>query len=455
MSVKNKTASDYLLDTSKEYSIYVCHKRGIPRITDGLKNGQRQALWLIRNKTEKIKVIALAGAMIESELYLHGDMSAGDSISKLAAPFCNNIPYLDGKGTFGTRVSPVDGIGAPRYVSVKKGKAAEHLIYPDLDLVPLKDNHDGSTKEPITFLPIIPTVLLNGVAGIAVGWSTDILPHKLEDLIKATTAALEGRKIPKLIPSYDYFDVTVKPVPGVDNTWEFTGKVDIISSSMARVTELPPDLTLAKFRKQLAQMEEDEIITDFVDKSTKTINVEIKFKRGALKDYTIDKLIKLLKLTTRKKERIVVIDWDETAIREYESPEQVVEDFVKWRFGKYIERYERLRDITNDDINFWNGVKLCYDNNLPDRLTKMANKSDVENEIRKVTTILNLTDGQVDRIVSFPTYRWAKDGYQQCIDKIAELTAQHKEYVRLLKNPDDIKNIYIDEIAELKKVKFK
>jgi len=451
---RDMTSSEYILDTSKEYSIYTCHKRGIPRVTDGLKNGQRQALWLIRNKTEKIKVIALAGAMIESELYLHGDKSAADSISKLAAPFCNNVPYLVGKGNFGTRVSPVGGIGAPRYVSVKKGQAVERLIYPDLDIVPLMDNHDGSTKEPETFLPIIPTVLLNGVAGIAVGWSTDILPHKLEDLIKATKAALEGKKVPKLIPSYDYFDITVKKVPGVENSWEFTGKVEIISTSVARVTELPPDLTLENFRAQLAQMEDNGAIMDYTDKSTKAINIEIKFRRGSLKDMSPEQLIDTLKLKSRKKERIVVIDWDGQAIRTYDNPEQVVVDFVAWRFTKYIERYEKLRDVTNSEIKFWKGVQMCYLDDLPDRLTKMANKAEMDKEIQDITKSVKLSDAQIDRISNFASYRWTKDGYKQCVEKIHELEQQYKEYIRLLKNPDDIKDIFIEEIDALKKVKF-
>lgn len=454
MNVKNQTSSNYLLDTSREYSIYVCSNRAIPRVTDGLKNGQRQAMWLMRNKSEKIKTIALAGEMISAELYLHGDQSAANTISLLAAPYCNNIPYLQGKGTFGTRIAPVEGIGAPRYTSVKRGQAAQKLIYPDLDIVPLKDNHDGSNKEPVTFLPIIPTVLLNGVSGIAVGWATTILPHSIDDLIKATKSALEGKRITKIKPSYDYFDINVSAVPGVPNSWEFTGKVEIVSTSVACVTELPPDLTLVKFRKHLALLEENDKIIDFTDKSTKTIKVDVKFKRGTLKDYSVEKLINLLKLTTRKKEHIVVIDWNGDAIREYSSPEEVIKDFANWRFKRYIERYEYLRDTTNADINFWKGVKLCYDNNFPDRLTKMANKTQVENEVRSITDALKLTDSQIERIVNFPTYRWAKDGYQQCIDKIKELTSRYKEYIRLLKNPDAIKDIFINELDDLKKIKF-
>lgn len=85
----------------------------------------------------------------------------------------------------------------------------------------------------------------------------------------------------------------------------------------------------------------------------------------------------------------------------------------------------------------------------------MADRKAVEGEVSKITGKLKLTDAQIDRITNFASYRWAKDGYQQCKDKIAELTKQHKEYVRLLKNPDEIKGIFKDEVQALKKVKFK
>lgn len=454
MTLLKSAASNYLLDTSREYSIYVCSNRAIPRVTDGLKNGQRQALWLMRNRTDKIKVMALTGEMMLSELYVHGDASANNLISLMAAPYCNNIPLLKGVGTFGTRVAPVEGIGAARYVSVKRGIAANNLIYRDLNIVELKDNHDGSNKEPITFLPIIPTVLLNGIAGIAVGWATTILPRNIDDIIKATVAAIDGKRIPKLIPTYDYFDVTAAPVHGKPNAWDFSGKVEFVNASTLKVTELPPDMTLNKFRNNLTILENDGKIMDFTDRSTKNINVEIKFKRGTIKDWTEEQAIKFLKLTTRKNEKMVVIDWDGNSIREYEDTGELVQKFVEWRFGFYIKRYERLRDDTADDINFWKAVKLCYDDDLPSRLTKIANRKGLEDEIRKITKTISLTDEQVDRITNFASYRWTKDGYQQCKDKIKELNVLHKEYMRLLKNPNDIKTIFKDEVLALKKVKF-
>ena len=142
--------TDFVKTSSREYSIYVCQSRGIPYISDGLKDSQRKALFIMKVKSEKLKVISLAGEMISQNIYLHSDASACDTISLMAAPYCNNIPLLSGIGAFGTRVGPTDW-GAPRYTYVKKSSHTESLIYQDYDIIPLKENYDGSVMEPKHF----------------------------------------------------------------------------------------------------------------------------------------------------------------------------------------------------------------------------------------------------------------------------------------------------------------
>ena len=202
-------SSKYINDTSLSYALYVASTRALPSITDGLKDGQRKALWLMRNKGDKIKTVSLSGEMIQSNLYVHGDMSASDTIGKLAAPYLNNIPLLEGIGNFGTKITPGE-IGAARYTYVKKPKYANNLVYNDLDLIELKENYDGSNLEPISFLPLLPLVLLNGISGIAVGWKTDILPRSKKDLQKAVEAVLSNKKIPKLKPHFSSLHEDVK-----------------------------------------------------------------------------------------------------------------------------------------------------------------------------------------------------------------------------------------------------
>lgn len=447
-----KTASDYILDTSKDYSLYVCEHRSIPKVSDGLKDGQRKALWLLRNKQKEIKTVSLGGEMISSGLYLHGDQSANGTISLLAAPYTNNIPYIEGIGTFGTRVAPVEGIGAPRYTYVEKNNVTQKLVYPDLSIVPLKDNYDGSTKEPDTFLPILPIILLNGISGIAVGWSTVILPRNIRDIINSTISAIDGKKIKRLIPSYSFLDVDVEHLGG--NSWVFIGKVELIDRSKLKVKELPPDLTLDKFKNRLVQMEEDGKIRDFIDRSTNKIDIEIKFKRGTIKGWTEDDAIKFFKLQTKKTERIVVIDWSGNAIRQYETAEELVKDFVDWRFGYYVLRYQKLYDDTSYSLKYWRGIKECFDAKLPSKLIKMKDKAAIEKEIDNITFKIGLDKDQIDKIVNFPTYRWAKESYTQCKEKIKELKEAKKEYNILLKDRDKIWKIFREEVVSLRNEKF-
>lgn len=443
-----KNSSAYLLDTSREYSMYVCQNRAIPSASDGLKDGQRKALWLIRSMSEKIKTVSLSGLMIQSGLFLHGDASASDAISKLAGPYLNNIPLLDGIGTFGTRVAPVDGIGAPRYTYVKKSKAAQAFLYRDLDIVPMKENYDGSTLEPITFLPIIPVVLLNGISGIAVGWATNILPRNPKELVAAVLAAIDGKKVKKLAPYFSYLDVGVKELE--DGSWEFSGKAEVVDSTIAKITELPPDLSLEKFRDRLDAMEEAGSIMTYEDNSTKVIDITVRFKRGDLKNHTNDTLVDFFKLRAKKSEKIVVIDWNAESIREYASAEQLVVDFVDWRFNQYVRRYSKMLLDAQYELIFWQGVKACFDKKLPDALLGAKNKKEIEQLVEAITTGLNLDELQLDKIVSFPTYRWAKDAYEDVKKKIKELQDSAKEYQDLLDHPAKIKTIFRDEVAALK-----
>jgi len=452
MAKKSQTpTSDYIKDSSREYSVYVCESRAIPKVADGMKDSTRKAMWLMKSRPDKIKTVSLAGEMISSGLYLHGDKSAADAISMLAAPFVNNVCLLDGIGSFGTRVAPVDGIGAPRYTYVKKNKAAEMLLFADLDIVPLKDNYDGSNKEPEHFLPLIPMVLLNGTSGIAVGWSTDILPRNLKKLIGATQLALAGKEIKGLEPSFDYLNVQVKPLE--DNVWEFRGRAEIVDTSTVRITELPPGLNLEGLKKRLNKLEEDGKIQDYKDKSTKVIDVIVKFKRGEVKGWYEQDAIEFFKLRERSTERIVVVDWNGSSIRQYENAGQLVKDFVDWRLGWYTKRFQKMIDDDSYELKFWQGVKACFDDKLPERLAKKADKAAIEDEVSKITKAIGLDENQIDKIVSLPTYRWAQDFLGVAKENIKRLQNDIKQNTAILKSPAKIREIYHNELEELKKLR--
>lgn len=448
MTATYTTASDFIKATSRDYSIYVCQSRGIPSVCDGLKDAQRKALFIIKPKGEKIKTVSLAGEMISSNIYLHGDASAAETLSLMAALYCNNIPFLHGIGAFGTKVGPTDW-GAPRYTYLKKYNMTEALIYPDYDIIPLKENYDGSVLEPKNFLPLIPLVLLNGISGIAVGWSTDILPRTLEDLIDATVKAIDGKKIETITPRYDYLDCGVRNLGG--NAWEFTGKVRFDGNTIW-VEELPPDLSLEKFKARLNQMEDEEKIQTYIDRSTKEIKIEIKFKRGVITDWDTDKAIDYLKLRSKTTERIVVLDWDGNNIKQYETAESLIKEFVEWRLGWYAVRYKKMVDDLTYDLNFNLALKACFDKGLPAFLPKAQDKAGVVDKIVDFTKGIAIDDDQTQRIAGLPSYRWAKDSYDDIVRKIKELTDTIAEYQAILADPKKQRDIYKKEVQALKKL---
>ncbi len=447
-----QTPSEYILDISKDYSIYVCESRGIPRVQDGLKASQRKAIWLLRNRNEKIKTVALSGSMIESELYVHGDMSAQDTIGRLAAPYINNVPLVQGEGQFGTRIAPVEGIGAARYTYVKKGSAMEKLVLTDIEIVPLVENHDGSNVEPSFFLPLLPLALLNGVSGIAVGWSTSIMRRDIYDIIDACIDALKGKEIKRLVPYYHRYDMEIRHIAG--NQWNFAGKVEVVDTSTLRVTELPVDMTLIQFKEKLDAMEESETILSYTDRSTSTIDIVIKMPRGSVKGWGIPEAIRFLKLSQKATEFITTVNWNLDGITRYESAEQLVKEFVEWRLGWFIKRYERMREEAIKQRNFYRAVAKCFEKKVADKISKKSNKKEVADLISDTTKEFDLLPEQIERIVTMPSYRWALEYYDEVKKKIEEILEEIELYENILESEEVRREIYISELQTLRKTKF-
>jgi len=445
------STSSYIESSSREYSIYVCETRAIPKVSDGLKDGVRKAHWLLKNRTSEIKTISLAGELISSGLYLHGDAAAADAISSAAAPFLNNVPLIEGIGNFGTRVAPGE-FGAPRYTYVKPNRAAREILYKDIDIIPTKENYDGSTVEPETFLPLIPTVMLNGISGIAVGWSTEILPRSLEDLIDATLVAIDGKKIKHLMPTYSAFKCKVQHIEG--NQYEIQGKLEIVSANKVKVVELPPGLSIERFRKRLDELEEKGIIKDWTDNSSESISIEVDFKRSDLLKLDEDDLLEIFKLKEKITERIVVIDWGGKAIRQYKSAEEVVVDFVKWRFGYYIKRYQKLKADDEMELRYWQALKKCFQAQLPKKLQTFKNREELKDFVITTTKTIKPTEEQVNKIVSLSSYKWTVEGELEVDSYITRLTSNIADYNKHLNDHSLIWAVFRSEVAALKKIKM-
>jgi len=449
----NFNTSTYINESSREYSLYVLENRGIPSVWDGLKDGQRKALFLLQNKSGEIKTVSLAGEMISSGLYVHGDTAASDSIGKLAAPYLNNMPLIKGIGGFGTKTVP-SAISAPRYTYVKKSQVTEKILYPDHEVLDMVENYDGSAFSPSHYVPLIPTVLLNGVTGMAPGFSTNILPRSLKGLIKATIDVLNGKLPSTLQPQYESCAGNVVSLG--EGRYEFYGIATVLDGQTINISELPPGMTHESFIERLNIMCDNNSIKNYTDDTSDNINITVKFIRGSIATWTNDDAIRFFNLVTRDKDRIIVINWDGKTVKEYNSAAELVIEYVQKRFNYYVRRYERLKRIDSKKLQFELLIKACLESDILERIKTFKTKSDLYDAIEVVakTNNLSYTDDDINSACSLPTYKWIKDEIRLVDDKIDNLNLQISNYNRILGNNELIWNIYRDEVKSLLATKF-
>ena len=181
-----------------DYSMSVIVGRALPDIRDGLKPVHRRILYamnelgLASNKSHK-KSARVVGEVL-GKYHPHGDSSVYDAMVRMAQEWSMRYMMVDGQGNFGSQDG--DGPAAMRYTEARLHRIAENMLLDiDKDTVDFQFNFDDSLKEPTVLPTRIPTLLINGSSGIAVGMATNIMPHNLREVIDGCIAFIENRDI--------------------------------------------------------------------------------------------------------------------------------------------------------------------------------------------------------------------------------------------------------------------
>ena len=185
LSIKDYAENAYL-----NYSMYVILDRALPSVADGLKPVQRRILYAMSelglNATAKYKKSARTVGDVIGKFHPHGDSAAYEAMVLMAQHFSFRYPFVDGQGNWGSQDDP-KSFAAMRYTESKLTKFADLLIKElKQGTVDWQPNFDGSLLEPIIFPAQVPSILMNGTTGIAVGMATDIPSHNLSEVIDAT-----------------------------------------------------------------------------------------------------------------------------------------------------------------------------------------------------------------------------------------------------------------------------
>jgi DNA gyrase subunit A len=299
-----------------DYAMSVIIGRALPDVRDGLKPVHRRILYamhdmgLLHNK-KHVKSAKVVGECL-GKYHPHGDSALYDALVRMAQPFSLRYPFVDGQGNFGS----VDGdpAAAYRYTECRLTAIAEELLADiDKDAVDLVANFDDTTVEPVVVPTRIPTLLVNGSNGIAVGMATNIPPHNLTEIVNACIELVNN---PKATLDDLLQHVQGPDFPTAGFIYGRSGIRDAYTNGRGRfimraraaieniskerqaiiVTEIPYQVNKTTLIKRIAELVNDKVIDeigDIRDESDRDgMRIVIELKRGAQPEIVLNQLHK-------------------------------------------------------------------------------------------------------------------------------------------------------------------
>ena len=302
-----------------DYSMSVIVSRALPDVRDGLKPVHRRVLYgmyelgVLSNRAHK-KSARIVGEVL-GKYHPHGDISVYDAMVRMAQEWSLRYLMVDGQGNFGS----VDGDSpaAMRYTEARMKKISEEMLADiDKETVDFQLNFDDTLQEPTVMPTKVPTLLINGASGIAVGMATNMAPHNLTEVIDGTLAYIDNNDI-EIDELINYIKAPDFPTGGIIYGYEGvreafkTGRGRIVMRAKVGfeevngreaiiVTEIPYQVNKAEMIKKTADLVNDkkiEGISNIRDESDRNgMRVVYELKRDAVPNVVLNTLYKYTQL---------------------------------------------------------------------------------------------------------------------------------------------------------------
>lgn len=317
----------------RKYALYVIQSRGIPNFYDCITPVQR--LILQNAPANFSKTPGVIGSVFSTGLYHHGDASLASAISKLARPFGCSEQIMEGDGFFGTPANPRPA--SARYTQVKLTPRYRAILEEHKDLN-VANEEGGYDWLHVTH----PIGLSTHIVGIAVGYSSNILPRKREDV----EAYLEGDKSKKLKPYFKDFRGKITKVDGLKSAWLIEG--EFVANKAAKTIQVLSLSPLARYDTFITKLglilESKGVDYRIENRSKQEVEVTVKLKCS---DDLFDEVAEKIKKETQKivTENIILVK--DGLVVEYETIHEYLDQF---RVHKEEVLYKRvLKDIHYND----------------------------------------------------------------------------------------------------------
>jgi len=464
---------DEMRQSFMDYAMSVIISRALPDVRDGLKPVHRRVLYAMyqMSLTHDRRYRKSAGVVGEvlKNYHPHGDVAVYDTLVRLVQDFSMRYPLAEGQGNWGS-IDP-DPPAAMRYTEVRMTALAEEMLADiEKETVDFSPNYDDSLKEPTVLPTLIPNLLINGTAGIAVGMATNIPPHNLGEVIDGLVAMVENPAITilqlmKHIPGPDFptggFIHGKEPIvqaytegKGViqmrgkafTETVKRTGKEQIVISEIPFMVKKGEGLI-----KQIADLVNDkkiEGIADVRDESDRDgMRIVIELKRDAVSEIVINQLYKHTALQDSFGINMLAITDGKPKLL---NLKEALKAFIDHRKEVVIRRTAYDLRKAEERLHILEGFRIALDN-LDAVITLIRNSADPKVAKNGLMANFGLSEIQAQAILDLRLQRLT--GLER--DKIME---EHRETVELiaklraiLADEKEIYKIIVEELKEIKK----
>ena len=452
-----------------DYSMSVIVSRALPDVRDGLKPVHRRVLYgmseLGLRSNSKYKKSAFIVGEVLGKYHPHGDSSVYDTMVRMAQEWSLRYMLVDGQGNFGS----IDGDSpaAMRYTEARLKKISEEMVEDlEKDTVDFQLNYDDSLKEPTVLPTKIPSLLVNGASGIAVGMATNMPPHNLSEVIDGTVAYIDNNdiEIDELITHIKAPDFpTGGVIYGYDGVKEafHTGRGRVVMRATANfeevngreciiVTEIPYQVNKADMIQKTAQLVNDkkiEGISTIRDESDrKGMRIVYVLKRDAIPNIVLNTLFKYTALQSSFSVNNIALVKGRPKLL---NLKEMISHFVDHRHDVVVRRTKFDLRKAEERAHILEGLIIASDNidKVIEIIRASSNADDAKSNLIKE---FNLTEIQSKAIVEMRLRQLTGLEQDKLRNEHAELLKLISDLKDILENKDRRMSIIKDELLEVK-----
>ncbi len=452
-----------------DYAMSVIVSRALPDVRDGLKPVHRRILYSMFEEHLTVdkpffKSATTVGNVI-GRYHPHGDASVYDAMVRLAQDFSMRYPLIDGHGNFGS----VDGDppAAYRYTEARMSKLANVLLENiNKNTVDFAPNFDEKRVEPLVLPTRVPTLLINGSSGIAVGMATNIPPHNLGEVLDGVVAQIDDPEITveelmEYIKGPDFpTRASIMGRSGIRSAY-LTGKGKVIvrakaeieehkdGSSSIIVTELPYQVNKKVLVESIADLVKNkriEGLSDIDDHSSDRVGIrlEIFLKRDANPQVVLNQLYKYTRLQDSFSINMLAIKEGRPKTM---GLKEILDEFIRFQEEIVTRRTQYDLEKAEARMHILEGLRIAL-SNIDEIIDIIRNSYDDAKE--RLMERFGFSDIQAQSVLDMRLAQLQKLNGENIENEYKDLVEESEGYKLLLNDHDKLMDKIKDELLEIR-----